>query len=83
MPESIMMAVVAEIPYVTGKRIDIVATGPSPGRTPIRVPMKTPMKQKKRLLGSQATLKPVMRLPIKSITEYLLEPKNPGRQSGF
>ncbi len=64
-----MMAVVAEIPYVMGRRIYMVATGPRPGRTPISVPMNTPMKQKKRLLGSQATLKPVMRLLMKSITE--------------
>jgi hypothetical protein len=37
------------IPKVTGRRREMVATGPIPGRTPIRVPINTPKKQKKRL----------------------------------
>jgi len=43
---------------VTGKSIDIVATGPIPGSTPISVPMKTPAKHAKRFRGSALTAKP-------------------------
>jgi hypothetical protein len=46
------------IPKVTGKRREIVATGPIPGRTPIRVPINTPIKQKRRLFRLKTTLKP-------------------------
>jgi hypothetical protein len=46
------------IPKVTGRRREMVATGPIPGRTPIRVPINTPKKQKKRLWRLEATLKP-------------------------
>jgi hypothetical protein len=39
------MADAGLIPKVTGRSIEMVPTGPIPGRTPIRVPMKTPIKQ--------------------------------------
>jgi hypothetical protein len=47
---------------VAGKRMEMVATGPIPGRTPIRVPINTPKKQKRRFVGIKATLKPRSRL---------------------
>jgi hypothetical protein len=53
-----MMAEVADILKLMGRRIDMVATGPSPGRTPISVPIKTPIKQAKRLPSSKLTEKP-------------------------
>jgi hypothetical protein len=53
-----MMAEVAVILKLMGRRIDMVATGPSPGRTPTSVPIKTPTKQAKRVLGSKLTEKP-------------------------
>jgi hypothetical protein len=43
---------------VAGKRREIAATGPSPGRTPTRVPIRTPRKQKRRFKGWRATSKP-------------------------
>jgi hypothetical protein len=43
------------IPKVTGRSIEIVPTGPIPGRTPISVPMKTPTKQYSRLAAEKAT----------------------------
>jgi hypothetical protein len=57
-----IIEVVKSIPKVTGKRMEMVATGPIPGRTPIKVPINTPKKQKKRLLRLQATLKPRTKL---------------------
>jgi hypothetical protein len=62
-----MIAVVGGIPYVTGRRMAMVPTGPIPGRTPIRVPTKTPRKQNMRLSGCKATLNPAMKLAQKSI----------------
>jgi hypothetical protein len=53
-----MMAEVAVILKLMGSKMDMVATGPRPGRTPISVPMKTPTKQAKRLFGSKLTEKP-------------------------
>jgi len=49
------MAEVGLIPKVRGKSIEIVPTGPIPGRTPIRVPINTPAKQYNRLLTEKAT----------------------------
>jgi hypothetical protein len=43
---------------VAGRRREIAATGPSPGRTPTRVPINTPIKQKIRFIGWKATPKP-------------------------
>jgi hypothetical protein len=40
-----MMAETGGILNVLGRRIEIVATGPIPGRTPIRVPINTPMNE--------------------------------------
>jgi hypothetical protein len=46
-----MMEATGEILKATGKRILIVAEGPTPGRTPISVPIKTPTKQNRRFTG--------------------------------
>jgi hypothetical protein len=40
-----MMAPTGDILKVAGRSMEIVATGPTPGRTPIKVPIKTPTKQ--------------------------------------
>jgi hypothetical protein len=54
-----MMAEVGlEIRNVTGRRREMAATGPNPGRTPTRVPMVAPTKQNKRLIGCRQTEKP-------------------------
>src|SRR3990172_8250248 len=60
---------VGDMAYVTGKRSDIVATGPIPGSTPTRVPTKTPMKQAKRCIGWSATWRPKRRFWAKSIAD--------------
>jgi hypothetical protein len=46
-----MMAPTGVILKVAGRSMEMVATGPTPGRTPISVPTKTPIKQYKRLIG--------------------------------
>jgi hypothetical protein len=45
-----MIAEVGESLKVAGRRREMVAAGPSPGRTPMSVPMRTPIKHKTRLL---------------------------------
>jgi hypothetical protein len=50
------------MPKVAGRRREIVATGPIPGKTPISVPTRTPTKQNIRLMGARATLKPRSKL---------------------
>jgi hypothetical protein len=60
-----IIAEVGSIPKVRGKSIEMVPTGPIPGRTPIRVPMKTPIKQYNRLAAEKATCKPNERFPKK------------------
>jgi hypothetical protein len=44
MPASMIIAACGCSVKVTGKRIEIVATGPSPGSTPMIVPSSTPIK---------------------------------------
>jgi hypothetical protein len=46
-----MMEEVGLIAYVIGRRIDMVATEPTPGSTPMSVPTKTPIKHARRLAG--------------------------------
>jgi hypothetical protein len=46
-----MSAATGVIWKVEGRRREMVATGPNPGKTPTRVPIRTPKKQKNRLLG--------------------------------
>ena len=45
MPASMMSAATGDTLYVSGSSIEIVVSGPIPGRTPISVPTSTPMKQ--------------------------------------
>lgn len=52
------MADVGLIPKVRGIRIEMVPTGPIPGRTPIRVPINTPIKQYNKLVTVKATCNP-------------------------
>jgi hypothetical protein len=56
---------------VVGKRREMAATGPRPGRTPTRVPIKTPTKQKNRFPGERATWKPIKTLWKKSNSSFL------------
>jgi len=46
-----MIAWTGPILKVMGRRREIVAVGPSPGKTPTRVPIKQPRKARKRLVG--------------------------------
>jgi hypothetical protein len=50
-----------------GRRMAIVAGGPSPGKTPIAVPTIAPMKAYKRFQGLRAVLNPLIRLLRTSI----------------
>jgi hypothetical protein len=68
-----IMAPVAGILKVIGKRIAIAPTGPIPGSTPTSVPSTEPTKQKKRFCGSRAILNPYRRLFSVS-RRYLLLP---------
>ena len=47
----LMMEATGEVWKVAGRRSDMAATGPSPGRTPTSVPSRTPMKHIRRLAG--------------------------------
>src|SRR5215470_2905957 len=69
MPASMIMAACGCSVKVTGKRIEIVATGPRPGRTPIMVPSTTPTKPYSRLTGASATENPRPRLSKNSIAQ--------------
>ena len=60
-PPSIRMAATGFMPKVSGRRIEMVASGPMPGSTPTMLPTSTPMKQKIRLCSSKATSKPPQR----------------------
>jgi hypothetical protein len=61
---------------VEGRRREIVATGPIPGRTPIKVPIMQPMKQKNKFLGWTAIENAIWRLARRSMIrsqEFLWE----------
>src|SRR6185503_6484147 len=62
MPASMMIACVAFRPNVTGRRMEMPASGPMPGSTPTRVPTRQPRNAYQALLGSSATEKPCARL---------------------
>ena len=47
---------------IIGRRREMVAEGPRPGRMPTRVPMRTPRKQYKRFVGVRKMLNPYARL---------------------
>jgi len=46
-----MMDATGDIFNVKGRRREIAATGPRPGRTPTTVPRIDPMKQARRFMG--------------------------------
>jgi hypothetical protein len=48
-----------DILNVIGKRREITAVGPRPGKTPTSVPKKTPAKQNRRFAGSRETAKAI------------------------
>ena len=73
-----MMAVTGSIPNVVGKRMEMVAEAPIPGKTPIRVPINTPMKQKRRFCSVSAIPKPWIRLAKISICQILKKPWGSG-----
>jgi hypothetical protein len=52
----------AEVWKIIGRRSEIVAAGPRPGRMPTRVPMRTPRKQYERFVGVKKMLNPYARL---------------------
>jgi hypothetical protein len=62
-----IMDAVGSIPKVVGRRSEMVATGPIPGKTPIKVPTRQPIKQNKRLFKLKAILKPRVKLSRTSI----------------
>src|SRR6476469_3279959 len=62
MPASITIALVASSPKVSGRRMEMPASGPMPGRTPTRVPTRQPMNAYHNTLGCNATEKPSQRL---------------------
>src|SRR6185295_7282909 len=62
MPASMMIACVALRPNVTGRSIEMPASGPMPGKTPTSVPTRQPRNAYHKLLGSKATEKPCARL---------------------
>src|SRR6476661_10405886 len=62
MPASITIALVAFSPKVTGKRIEMPASGPMPGNTPTSVPTRQPRNAYQALAGASATENPRYRL---------------------
>jgi hypothetical protein len=54
---------------VEGRRREIVATGPMPGRTPIKVPMRQPIKQKNKFSFWIAIKNAIWRLDKRSIAK--------------
>src|SRR3954453_10653542 len=62
MPASMISAPVGSTPKVIGRRMAIVAIGPTPGSTPMRVPIRQPMKQSARFCSDSATERPSPRL---------------------
>ena len=62
MPASITIALVASSPNVSGKRIEMPASGPMPGSMPTSVPTTQPRNANHSTSGRSATEKPSMRL---------------------
>src|SRR5215207_1776472 len=81
MPASMMIALVASRPNVTGKRMLMPARGPMPGSIPTSVPTTQPRNAYSRTSGRNATEKPSSRLSMVASTG--LVPERHGRQRGF
>src|SRR2546430_13081278 len=80
MPASMMMALVASSPNVTGSRMLMPDKGPMPGSTPTSVPTRQPRKPYHSTSGRSATENPSIRLskvsngnPILKSQDALLE----------
>src|ERR1700693_273301 len=62
MPASMMIALVASSPNVTGSRMLMPDSGPIPGNTPTSVPTRQPRKPDHSQSGRSATENPSIRL---------------------
>src|SRR6478735_10628444 len=62
MPASMISAPPVGMEYVSGSRIEMVASGPRPGSRPTSVPTVQPMAQYSRFCQVRATPKPSARL---------------------
>src|SRR5215207_2642367 len=67
MPASMIRAPTGSSPNVIGRRIAMVAIGPTPGSTPTRVPTRQPAKQSARFWRLRATVKPSPRFEMISL----------------
>src|SRR5215217_2148532 len=64
MPASMIRAPTGSRPKVIGKRMAMVAIGPTPGSTPISVPTMQPRKHRARFCSERATERPSPRLEM-------------------
>src|SRR3954464_15708587 len=80
MPASMISADTGGSAYVAGSSMAMVATGPMPGSTPISVPSRQPMKAYSRLIGVNATPKPIERLEIRSMVFSPRDEAGPHRE---
>src|SRR5215212_2862867 len=64
MPASMIRAPTGSSPKVIGKRMAMVAIGPTPGSTPISVPTMQPRKHRARFCSERATERPSPRLEM-------------------
>ena len=55
-----MMAAVGPMVKVTGRRIAVPATGPTPGNTPTSMPRTQPISAKAEFVGCRAITKPAV-----------------------
>src|SRR4029077_132552 len=78
MPASMMIALVASRPNVTGRRMLMPASGPMPGSMPTRVPTTQPRNAYSSTSGRNATENPSIRLSMVASTG--LVPERHGRQ---
>jgi hypothetical protein len=73
MPASMIILEFTSRWKVAGRRRDMAAGGPKPGKTPTSVPIRTPIKQNKRFEGSRAILNPIKMLSIKLILNLKIQ----------
>jgi hypothetical protein len=71
MPDSMTMEETGVILKEMGRRMDMAAPAPIPGRTPMRVPSVTPIRQLRRVSGVKMTEKPKARWPKTSMAGVL------------
>src|SRR3954470_9549930 len=83
MPASMISAATGLRLKVIGSSMAMVATGPMPGSTPISVPSRQPMKAYSRLIGVNATPKPIERWKIRSMVFSTRDEAGPHRELQF